>query len=58
MSLVDLMGTIIFVMLMSMILRQILGLQKIEKRVRPCIIKHGEALRLKASQGLVDKTGK
>lgn len=31
---------------------------KIEKRVRPCIIKHGEALRLKASQGLVDKTGK
>lgn len=31
---------------------------KIETRVTPRIIKHGEALRLKAKQGLIDKKGK
>ena len=28
------------------------------KRLQPCIIKHGEAIRLRAKQDLIDKKGK
>ena len=33
-------------------------LQEIVQRVKPRIIKYGQALRLKAKQELIDKTGK
>ena len=32
--------------------------QEIVKRLQPCIIKHGEAIRLRAKQDLIDKKGK
>lgn len=36
----------------------VIFLQEITQRVKPRIIKYGQALRLKAKQELIDKTGK